>query len=135
MVMGLYLPLVQDQAAASPTSPAAVPTASGQDAVGDPFQVIAIGDFQSQFGCGEGDTGCSATSLGESGGIWSAMFPIAPGSYSVQFAVTTQSGQYDFGSGGEGGSPISFTVNDGQAGAWMAWNALTNEADASGVDA
>ena len=70
-------------------------------APGAPSQVIAFGNFQGQLGCADNDPSCGATSLGSAGGIWTGNFAIAPGSYSVQFAVYDQNGnQYIYGGGG-----------------------------------
>ncbi|MDQ3444367.1 MAG: SpaA isopeptide-forming pilin-related protein, partial [Chloroflexota bacterium] len=135
---GLLMPLTDvGQALANPGFEPQPIRISAQNAVpGAASQVIAFGNFQSQLGCGDDDPACQSTSLGDSGGIWTANFPIAPGSYSVQFAVVAQNGnQFTYGQGGQDGGSIDFQVGDGQAGAFLLWNSHTNEVQAEGIDA
>lgn len=135
---GLLMPLADaGQALANPGASPQRARALAQGAVpGAASQVIAFGDFQSQLGCADGDSACQSTSLGSTGGIWTANFPIAPGSYAVQFAVFDQAGnQYTFGQGGQDGGPIDFSVGDAQSGAFFSWNSHTYEVQAEGVDA
>jgi len=135
---GLLLPLTDvGQALANPGLVAERSQARAQDASpGAPSQVIAFGDFQDQLGCSDGDTFCQSSSLSDVGGIWSGVFPLTAGSYSVQFAVTDQSGnQYVLGSGGLDGAPVDFSVGDSQTGAYFSYDSHTNDIRAEGVDA
>ena len=133
---GLLLPLTDaGQALANPDT-SSQQTQTRSQVPGSPAQVVAIGDFQDQLGCGNGDTSCQSSALSSNGGIWTGNFPIAPGSYSVQFAVTSQDGnQFIFGSGGQDGGPIGFSVGDGQLGAFFSYDSHTNDVQAEGVDA
>src|SRR5680860_477349 len=57
-------------------------------------------------------------------------------SYAVQFAASDSSGnQTVYGSGGEDGSSIDFSVGDTQVGAYFAYDSHTNDVQAEGVDA
>ncbi|MBA2775561.1 MAG: hypothetical protein H0U31_02390, partial [Chloroflexia bacterium] len=135
---GLLMPLTDvGQALANPGSVPERAEARAQDSFpGAPAQVVAIGTFQGQLGCTDGDPSCAPSSLSSVGGIWSGIFALAPGSYSVQFAATDGGGnQTVYGNGGEDGAPIDFTVGDAQVGAYFSYDAHTNDVRAEGVDA
>jgi len=58
-----------------------------------PTQVVAVGDFQNQLGCADFDATCNATQLSSNQGIWTGVFPLAPGSYEVAFVAFAPDGQ------------------------------------------
>jgi hypothetical protein len=131
LLLGLLLPIATNDVLAAPGDGGPLPTSLAQQAVpAGVTQVIAFGDFQGQLGCGDWDSSCGASSLSNNGGIWSGTFPIAAGSYSVQFAVNDQNGnQLIFG------GPDGFSVSDGQAGAFFLYDSHTNQTQAQAVDA
>ncbi|MBA2469225.1 MAG: hypothetical protein H0V37_07455, partial [Chloroflexia bacterium] len=135
---GLLMPLTDvGQALANPGfTPQRAQTPAQNAVPGAASQVTALGDFQSQLGCSDGDPFCQSTALSSTGGIWTANLPVAPGSYSVEFAVFDANGnQFTFGEGGQGGGSLDFSVDDDQAGAFFLWNSHTNEVQAEGIDA
>jgi uncharacterized surface anchored protein len=131
LLLGLLLPIATTDALAAPGDMGPLPATTAQQAVpAGVTQVIAFGDFQSQLGCGDWDPSCGASALSNNGGIWSGSFPLAPGSYAVQFAVNDQNGnQLVFG------GPDGFGVNEGQAGAFFLYDSHTNQVQAQAVDA
>ncbi len=144
LIAGLLLPLTDaGQALARPDldtqrallQPAANDAASDV-VLGAPTQVVAIGDFQTQLGCVDFDPTCPQSQLAGDDGFWTGLFQLTPGSYEVQLVAVTQDGtQYLFGEDGLDGDPIELRIEEGQTGAYVSYNARTNEVVVEAVDA
>lgn len=137
---GLLMPLTDaGQALANPAlaqRQAQARELQGEGFPATPGQVVAVGDFQNQLGCGDFDVACGVTQLQSIDGIWSGVFPITPGSYQVQFIAIAEDGQqFTYGDDGLDSAPLTLEVGDNETGAFFSFNAHTNETRAEAVDA
>nr|MBA2247128.1 hypothetical protein [Chloroflexia bacterium] len=140
LIAGLLLPLTDaGQALARPDLDArrALLQPTESDVVlGAPIQVVAIGDFQTQLGCVDLDLTCPQTQLVDNDGFFIGLLQLTPGTYEIQLVAVTQDGtQYLFGEDGLDGDPIELRIEEGQTGAYISYNARTNEVVVEAVDA
>lgn len=140
MLIGMFLPLTDvGRAMANPgafENPAMARAQLEEVSTTAFTQVVVVGDFQGQFGCGGFDIFCPSTQLTNHDGLWTGSFAVPPGSWQWQIIALTQDGQqYAFDSQGQSTQPESFTISDADAGAFFSFDAATQDAEATAVPA
>ncbi|MDP8908123.1 MAG: SpaA isopeptide-forming pilin-related protein, partial [Chloroflexota bacterium] len=141
LLAGLFLPLMTSaQTSAAAINRAALTRLAAQSLdvgpVPAPTQVAVVGDFQAPLGCADFDPNCDATQLDEEEGRWSRTIPIAPGSYSYLIVTVGVDGQERvYGDGGLDGDPLRLDIDDGETGAFFAFDPRTDEVTAEPVGA
>jgi len=131
---GLVTQVTSVTAAPAPTtSTAATTRLATAPAFPAPQTVIAVGDFQTQLGCGASDKTCQATSLQNDGsGIWSGAFTVTPGTYAFRI-VTSGDQERSLGKGGSpDGGDLSVNVGSSDAAVYFSYDQNTGAISGAG---
>lgn len=122
VIVGLFAPMVQVPVVSTGPVSASMPASGSEQSVAWQ-QVAVVGDFQTALNCTPFDSTCEATQLTNHDGLWTGLLQVPAGTYQWQVVATKDNTpkQTDI---------QSVTINDGDAGLYVEYNALTGEATA-----